>query len=1432
MGANLPDPKTGPKTKSEVKTPLPARLRAAATTLYRGAHLDRIDWSKINWRKVGLYTAGTGASLIALVVAAGLGINTDPGRRLLVNVLNGIKLESGLRVEIGAIDGSIYGDMTLRDVKVRDAYGLVATSPKVHVDWRPLAYFNKHVDIRDLSSPRIDILRQPNLKPSVQPVQQGSLLPDLRIDLNRLQANAIVFHPGVAGADARTLTLSGTAHLVKKRVLATLNGVSDKGDDLSLHLDALPDANRLNLSAHLSAPENGVVAQLSGLKRQIRLTVDGDGTWTQWKGALVAQLDDDTLADLKITGDNGRFRIAGPTHPEIVLTGDAAALLAGGVRVDLDTTLRKRSLDTALALDSEAATIRAKGLLDLAYNRFGHLEAHVRLLEPQRLGKAFSGKDLRADLRVDGAFMTPRIDYDVEATRFGLGDMVLTGLVAQGRSHVERDGRIVVPVNARLAGFTGLGDAVDPLLMNLKLDGDLQIQHDGISSTNLHVKSDRAEARASLNGDLATGSVTSDVKAWLKGYRVDKLGTLDLDTTAKVARTAKGAFSLAGQFNAQSTRWENEGVAKFLGGNARLTGGYGLAPNGRVFVQHLSGGAPDVKLVSGEGAFGPKDAILANLVAQSKAYGPIEAAVTGTLSAPVAQIKAAHPGLGMDISNVVATLTTTPQGYAVKAAGASSHGPFDADTLIVARDGPLTVDVKSGHFAGVAMAGRIQQTEGGPFAGTLALNGSGLNGTATLMAAGRDQAAAINAVGTDVTVPGDMKINIGRTIITARATLRQQIEVDGDVQFADVDYGGLSLSTGRAKVSLRGDTGTVQAVASGRKGVPFDIAVNGQIAPSLYTLAVKGKVQGTEFHLARPARIRQLGQSFTLEPNTVVSGNGRLDIAGTFGGGTSVQARLDNFDLGLVNVLAPDAGVSGRADGAIDFTQTGNLYPTAHANLKVTDFTRSSAAVVSTPVDLVVEAALDPSRTPQQNFARAIVRQGNAVVGRMQLALSPSGGGDWLHEVQTAGVTGGIRYNGPAAVLFSLSGQGGQQLNGPIAVAADISGRADAPRLAGLIKAKSLTYDNDSFGTRINNLALDGRFNNDKLELTGFSGTAGSGTVKGNGWLSLSSADKFPLQLHVDLQNARLARSDQVDSTVSGALDLSNSKADGAWIKGDLRLPALRYTVIRQGAAEVNQLDGVRHKGYRAVQAVADASDGPAPKLWNLDVRVRADNQVFISGMGLDSEWRMNLHLVGTTLDPRVDGEMESVRGYYEFAGREFDIDTGTIRFNGNALTNPEISLTASGTVKDVTGIISVSGSAQRPEIAFSSTPSLPQDEVLSRMLFGESVTNLSATEALQLASAVNGLRGGHDYLNPLGALRSATGIDRLRVVGADTTTGRGTSLAAGKYLTNNVYVEIVTDTKGFAATQIEVALSRALSVLSQVGNTGTSVSVKYSKDY
>ncbi len=556
-------------------------------------------------------------------------------------------------------------------------------------------------------------------------------------------------------------------------------------------------------------------------------------------------------------------------------------------------------------------------------------------------------------------------------------------------------------------------------------------------------------------------------------------------------------------------------------------------------------------------------------------------------------------------------------------------------------------------------------------------------------------------------------------------------------------------------------------------------------------------------------------------------------MAGHIGSQTKLQMRFNHMDLQLANIFVPDAGVGGTADGALDFVQIGDRFPTARANLKIDNFTRSSVATVSTPVSMMLDASLDPDRSPASNYIRAVFREGAADVGHLQLSVLPGTGDGWVKQLMDAQVSGGVRYNGPAALPFSLTGLPRQSLTGALALAADVSGRANAPQLTGEVRSDNLTYENDSIGTRVAAISMEGRFNNDRLDLVRFSGNAGSGTIKGAGWLSLSATQHFPMQVHVDLANARLANSDTINSTVSGSIDVVNNQTQGAVVNGDLRLPSLRYVVIREGASEVSVLQGVHHQGYVLTQATTTDDTDTVPSKWKLNLHVRAPNQILVSGMGLDSEWSMDLHVGGTTDDPQVQGDMKIVRGRYSFAGRDFNIDSGTITFNGGPVTDPQIALSASATLNDVTGNINVSGSAQQPSIAFSSTPALPQDEVLSRMLFGTSVTNLSATEALQLASAVNGLRGGKDNLNPLGVLRSATGIDRLSIVGADPTTGRGTSLAAGKYITNNVYAEIVTDSKGFTATELNIALSHTLSILSQTGGQyGTEVNIKYQKDY
>jgi translocation and assembly module TamB len=205
----------------------------------------------------------------------------------------------------------------------------------------------------------------------------------------------------------------------------------------------------------------------------------------------------------------------------------------------------------------------------------------------------------------------------------------------------------------------------------------------------------------------------------------------------------------------------------------------------------------------------------------------------------------------------------------------------------------------------------------------------------------------------------------------------------------------------------------------------------------------------------------------------------------------------------------------------------------------------------------------------------------------------------------------------------------------------------------------------------------------------------------------------------------------------------------------------------------------------------------------------------------------------GTTAAPVVSGLAEVVRGTYSFAGKRFDLDRGTVRFAGGPLSDPELDISASTTTNGITAVINITGTGQRPSIAFTSSPALPQDEVLSRLLFGTNPENLSAIEAVQLAAALNSLRGGGGGLNPLGKLRGAVGIDRLRILGADDATGRGTALAAGKYITRNIYIEIITDARGFTATQLEIALTKSLSILSQTGSFGgSSASVQYKKNF
>ena len=1382
------------------------------------------------WRRVAKWSGIVVVTLLVLAGGALLGINTGPGRAFVARQISATTFASGLNIKVGRIDGSLYGALVLRDVEVRDAKGAFGSAQEIAMDWRPFSYFSNRVDVRSLASPLVKVVRLPDLRAGDP---NAPTLPDIEIDVAKLDLARIDIAQGVTGR-RHIARLSGSAHIAGGRAQVVANGATlvapgvAGGDQLALRLDAIPDQDKLDIDLRLTAPADGLVAGLAGVSEPITLSVEGDGSWSSWKGQAVGTLGGAELADLRIEAHSGTYAIRGVAKPQLYMKGSVERLADPQVDVALDVKWLNRVADTRLVLKSKALSVTADGVVDLARNSWGQFRAEALLLTPGSIAPNLNGRDVRVAVLLNGPFKSPVVDYKIQAASLGFGETRVEGLFAEGRARVNAD-RILIPVKAKATRVSGLNEAAGGLVTNLTLEGDLGINGDQLLSDNLKLKSDRIDATLIVAADLSKGRYTAALKGRVNDYEIASLGEVDLVTDAKMFPAPGGGWGISGHVLATTTKLYSDGVRNFLGGNAVASSDVSIDADGVIRFTNVRGDAPAFRLTRGSGRYNADGTLLFEGEGISDLYGPVTARVTGTFARQVVLVHAPRPGLGVGLADIEATVRGTDGTYAIVAKGGSDYGPFTAD-VIVRNGATMTIEVRGGRFAGMDFTGRLVATRAGPFAGNLAFNGSGVTGTARLSAQGSVQRADVDATATNATIPGVAELNIGRAIVKGYVILTDTPQIVGDAQVANVRQGDFAIKAARVKIDYQGGSGTAQLLASGSSGVPFRIAANAKLSPREWIVAVDGQGNGIKFKTPSPAHIAIDKGMYRLLPTRVTLDKGSARIAGTYGKGLTLQARLDQLDLSVLNAFVPGFGLGGSATGSVDFAQANwNSFPIANARLEVGDFTRSSLSAVSTPVSLVFVGKINPDG----GEARALFKRGSTTVGRMVATLSPIGpeGGSWQNRLWAAPLSGGIRYNGPAAVIFSLAGLSDQHLEGALGVAADFSGRVNNPQLTGLVRGSNLTYENETYGTRLSSMKVEGHFSNDQLILNSLTAVAGTGTVNAKGTIGLSSAANYPMEIVADLDNARLARSDALGATATGKITVTRN-AQGNKIAGRLDIPEARYQVIRQGAAEVSQLTGVRRKSD-VLQTPEQRAASKGYGAFDLDLRIRADNKLFISGMGLESEWRANITIGGTTANPTIGGTANVVRGTYDFAGRRFTINRGTIRFADRDLYNPVIDIGATANAEGVTAILNISGTAQQPRIAFTSSPALPQDEVLSRILFGSAVTNLSATEAIQLAGALNSLRGAGGGLNPLGKLRSVVGIDRLRILSPDDISGRGTALAAGQYITDDIYIEVITDAKGFTATQLEVALSRALSILSSTSSFGgTGVSIRYSRDY
>ncbi|UVO54334.1 translocation/assembly module TamB domain-containing protein [Sphingomonas sp. SUN039] len=1369
----------------------------------------------LRWGGALLVLALIGVAVIAWIA------DTSIGHRLIADRIEALRPVNGLRVKVGRIDGSIYGATRVRDLRLYDTKGQFLSVPEAALDWSPFAWLSNRLDIDRLIAPAATLDRLPALVPSktVQPI-----LPSFDIRIGALKIERMTFGEGIV-KPARMARIAGKAEIQGGRALIDLNGVARGGDRLVLKLDSAPDRNVFDIAATVDAPKGGVITGMLGATQPLALRIEGDGSWKDWKGALVARAGNGELARLALTATSGRYGLNGVLHPDLVTTGRVARLTGAELRVTGNATLANRQLDTHLALASPALAMSANGVVDLARSSFDAMRVEVKLRQPQAVLPNMTGRDIAALVLLDGPFGTANFDYRVTAPRIAFDATGFDDVRVTGRGKLSPQ-PVIVPVSLSARRVTGVGDIAGGILNNLRVDGLLRVTSKLVTGDGLKLRSDKLNGTISLLLDLATGRYDVGLSGQLNRYLIPGLGIVDVKSVLKVVPDARGGVRVVGRGQVWVRRLDNSFLAGLAGGLPYIDTALERGADGVIRFTGLKLTARDIA-ITGSGYRRLDGTFFFEGSGRQRRYGPVRLRLDGNIARPKVDLILANPLPSAGLRDVRASLVPTAQGFEWVASGGSRLGPFKGNgQILLPNGGQAVIRIASLTASGVKATGDLRAVTGG-LVGQVAVSGGGLTGTVALGIERGIQRVEAHLNARDVKLVGPPLIVIQRGRLDAVALLDPRgTDIDATFVGQGLRYGEFAFARAAANAKLVDGTGQVKANFAGSRGRGFDIRSVVDVSPDRFVVNAEGTVDKRPIKLNSPAVITREGDAWRLAPTAVSFAGGSATVGGKFGGAaTELDATVERLPLTVLDIVQPDLGLGGSASGRITFRQpTGGGTPTGSANLRVRNLTRAGLLLVSTPVDAGVNAVLDGNGLA----VRAIAVSAGKTIGQAQARIAPLGGGASLYDrLDNAPLFAQLRYNGPADTLWRLTGVESFDVSGPLAIGADVTGSIARPVIKGSLRTENLRLESPVSGTVLTGLKAFGRFDQSRLVIDQFTANAGRGTVAGKASFDLAAASGFGMDISIDAKQASLIARDDFAATVTGPLRIVSNGPDGR-ISGDV--------VIDRGAFRLGQATAAQQVPTLKVREINRPFGSPriraAPTLWALDVKARADSQLAVTGLGLDSEWSADLNVTGSLDAPRIVGRADVVRGGYEFAGKRFELTRGVIRFQGAFPPDPVLDIVASSNIQSLNATVSVTGTGQKPVIAFTSIPALPQDELLSRLLFGTSITNLSAPEALQLAAAVASLRGGGG-LDPINAVRKAIGLDRLRFVAADASVGNKTALAVGKYITRRTYVELITDGQGYSATRVEFAITRWLSLLSTISTVGRqSASVRVSKDY
>ncbi|WP_444543589.1 translocation/assembly module TamB domain-containing protein [Methylobacterium dankookense] len=1379
------------------------------------------------------------------------------------------------RVSIGAVDGALSSDATIRDVAISDRDGVWLRLDRARIVWRRLALLSGRLEVDSLEVGRIEVLRRP-VPAAAQPVEEpdGTLLPDLpvKVEVKAFRLDALDLGEAIAGQAAR-LTASGRVKLGNPAEGLDLDlGVRrlDAGGQFAARLLFVPKGERLEVKTTLTEPAGGLLSKGLSVPGEppITLDLDGRGTLDAWN----ARLDFDAGAGVGAKGGAKISRIGAErrlsldlaARVEGLLPGPAAAVFSGTTKLEGGLRIADSGALTLdrLELASRTARLEAKGTLDAQRNADVLVQARA---VPTEGGVTKADRAEIASLVFDGSLKgplaRPRALGTLRAAGLRAADSALDRIEANLKAEPADANRFALAADAKVEGLR----LADPALQRA-IGGRAGLTFAGVvePDNTLSVATLTVEAptlKAGYAGRIGRNTLTGTVEGALPDLAVfsglaGRALAGGLDGTAKLGGDpARKAVSAEIDLRAHDLALSEPRLDRLLGAAPRLTGrlatlydGYGFEGvrlEGARMIARLEGQAT-ARLADARAAIDLKD--LAALDPRLGGRASLSGRLSGTLLRPdIAALVDAREAsaLGRPVRDLRAEAVLkdalgSPDGR-VTLAG-SVGGKALSGSLHLAQGGGdwvldrLALSLGSASLTGQARLGIAGNLAESRAEGALALRaadlddlsplaltrlGGSLEADLSLARPGGRQDAALRARAAALRAG-----EIGLARLDANLTGRDLAgapRIDGHVEADRLVAAGESLDTVRLTAVGGAEASDVTLKAKAR-GFDLDGAARLVAGPPLRVALQRfSAARGADrLALAAPATLTFADGAVAIDSLAVAAGSGRLTLAGKAGrDAIDLQLGIKALPLALARIASPKLALSGTLDGEASLHGPPERPEGRYAFSLAKAVTPETRKAGLPPVEARASGTLSEGR---------IGLDGRVSAGRgVDLVL----GGSLPAE------TGGAlaltaRGSLDLALANSLLAAGGQRVTGRVAVDARVGGTLAAPRAEGSATLAGGSFTDPLQGIRLTNIEGRATGQGDSVVLERLSAaTRNGGTLRAAGQVALRPGQGFPGSLRITGQGAELVSSPLVTAVAGLDLALSGPLAERPKVTGRIDLVSVDVTVPDRLPATVQPLPGIRRvnttpevrarlasraQPRAAAQGAGRGRKAATPFDATLDVRVEAPNRIFVRGRGIDAELGGALRLTGSSRDPVAAGAFDLRRGRLAVIGQRLDFTRGRLTFGGE-LTRPDLDFLAETKASEITARIAVTGPANQPAFEISSEPSLPQDEVLSRLLFKKASGSLSPFQALQLAQAVSQLSGGAGGPDVFEATRKGLGLDSLDV---STGTSGSPAVGASRYLSDRLSVGVKAGAKpADTAATVDYDVTRRVKVQGEAGSDG-----------